>query len=101
MSKPSGAANYVLTPSSLEVKELASIKKKKATRMFSESELAFLAFAFIVTLGCLMLGGRRRDSPPVRRANKKKRKRVKCNHCSLNGQNKNKRPPEENDDDES
>ena len=69
--------------------------------MFSESELAFLAFVFIITLGCLMLGGRRRDSPPVRRPNKKKRKRVKCNHCSLNGQNKNKRPPEENDDDES
>ena len=69
--------------------------------MFSESELAFLAFAFIVTLGCLMLGGRRRDSLPVRRPNKKKRKRVKCNHCSLHGQNKNKRPPEENDDDES
>ena len=69
--------------------------------MFSESDLAFLAFVFTVTLGCLMLGGRRRDSHPVRRPNKKKRKRAKCNHCSLNGQNKNKRPPEENDDDES
>ena len=68
--------------------------------MFSESELAFLAFVFIVTLGCLMLGRRRRDCPPVRRPNKKKRKRVKRNHCTLSGQNKNKRPPEENDDDE-
>ena len=66
--------------------------------MFSESELAFLAFVFIVTLGCLMLG--RRRSPPVRRPKKSKRKRVKFNHCSLNGQDKNKRPPEENDDDE-
>ena len=69
--------------------------------MFSESELAFLASVFIVTLGCLMLGGRRTDSPPVRRPNKKKRKRVNCNHCSLNGNDKDKRPPEENDDDES
>ena len=69
--------------------------------MFSESELALLAFVFIVTLGCLILGRGRRDSPPVRRPNKKKQKRVKCNHYSLNGQNKNKRPPEENDDDES
>ena len=68
--------------------------------MFSESELAFLAFVFIVTLGCLMLERRRTDSPPVIRTNKKKRKRVKCNHCSLSGQNKNKRLPEENDDDE-
>ena len=69
--------------------------------MFSESELAFLAFVFIFTLGSLILGRRRRDSPPVRRPNKKKRKRVKCNHCSINGQNKKKRPREENDDDES
>ena len=69
--------------------------------MFSESELAFLAFVFIVTLGCFMLGRRRTDCPPVRRPKKKKCKRVKCNHCSLHGQNKNKRPPEENDDDES
>ena len=69
--------------------------------MFSESELAFLAFVFIATLGCFMLGRRRTDSPPVRRPNKKKRKRAKCNHCSLHDQNKNKRPPEENDDDES
>ena len=61
--------------------------------MFSDSELAFLAFVFIVTLGCLMLG--RRRSTPVRRPKKKKRKRVKCNHCSLS-----KRSPEENDDDE-
>ena len=69
--------------------------------MFSESELAFLAFVFIVTLGCFMLVRRRTDCPPVRRPKKKKRKRVKCNQCSLHGQNKNKRPPEENDDDES
>ena len=68
--------------------------------MFSESELAFLAFVFIITLGCLMLERRRTDSPPVIRTNKKKRKRVKCYHCSLSGQNKNKRLPEENDDDE-
>jgi len=68
--------------------------------MFSESELAFLAFVFIVTLGCFVLERRRTDSPPVRRPNKKKRKRVKCYHCSLSGQNKNKRPPEENDDHE-
>ena len=69
--------------------------------MFSESELAFLAFDFITTLGCFLLGRRRTDSPPVRRPNKKKRKRVKCNHCRLHDQNKNKRPAEENDDDES
>ena len=70
--------------------------------MFSESELAFLAFVFIASLGCFMLGRRRTDSPPVRSwPNKKERKRVKCNHCSLHSQNKNKRPPEENDDDES
>ena len=70
--------------------------------MFSESELVFLAFVFIVTLGCFMLGRRRRDSSPVlRRPNKKKRKRVNCNHCSLSGEDKDKRPPEENDDDES
>ena len=68
--------------------------------MFSESELAFLAFVFIITLGCLMLERRRTDSPPVIRTNKKKRKRVKCYHCSLSGQNKKKRLPEENDDDE-
>ena len=68
--------------------------------MFSESELAFLAFVFIVPLGCLMLERRRTDSPSVRRTNKKKRKRVKCYHWSLSGQNNNKRPPEENDDDE-
>ena len=55
---------------------------------------------FIFTLGCLILGRRRSDSPPVRRPNKRKRERVKCNHCSINGQDKNKRPPEENDDDE-
>ena len=72
-----------------------------ANLMFSESELVFLAFVFIVTLGCFMLGRRRRDSPPVRRPKKKKRKRVNCNHCSLNGKDKDKRPPEENDDDES
>ena len=57
--------------------------------MFSESELVFLAFVFIATLGCLMLGRRRTDSPPVRRPNKKKHKRVKCKHCCLNGWNKN------------
>ena len=68
--------------------------------MFSESELVFLAFVFIVTLGCFMLGRRRRDIPPVRKPNKKKRKRLNCNHCSLNSQNNSKRPPEENDDDE-
>ena len=56
---------------------------------------------FIITLDCLILGRIRSDSPPVRRPNKRKRKRVKCNHRSLNGQNKNKRPPEQNDDDES
>ena len=68
--------------------------------MFSKSDLAFLAFVLIVTLGCLMLERRRTDSPPVRRPNKKKRKRVKCYHCSLSGQNNNKRPPEESDDHE-
>ena len=78
------------------MKDLASIEDK----MFSAAELAFLAFVFIVTLGCLTIGRRRRDSPPVRRPNKKKRKRIKCKDYSLNGQNKNKRPPEENDDDE-
>ena len=83
--------------SSLEVKELASIEHK----MFSAAVLAFLAFVFIATLRCFMLGRRRRDSPPARRPNKKKRKRIKCTHCCLNGQNNNKRSPEENDDDES
>ena len=48
--------------------------------MFSESELAFV---FIVTLGCFMLERRRTDGPPVRRPNKKKRKRVKCYNCCL------------------
>ena len=38
-----------------------------------------MAFVFIVTLGCFMLGRRRTDCPPVRRPKKKKRKRVKCN----------------------
>ena len=55
---------------------------------------------FIITLGCLILGRRRSDSLPVRRPNKRKLKRVKCNHRSINGQDNNKRPPEENDDDE-
>ncbi|CAH3015697.1 unnamed protein product [Porites evermanni] len=56
--------------------------------MFSESELVFLAFVFIVTLGCFMLGRRRRDIPPVRRPNKKKRKRINCNPCFYQKQNK-------------
>ena len=43
--------------------------------MFSESDLAFLAFVFIVTLGCLMLG--RRRIPPVKIPRKKKRKKIK------------------------
>ena len=62
------------------MKELASLENKiYAKLMISESELVFLAFVFIVTLGCFMLGRRRRDIPPVGRPNKKKRKRINCN----------------------
>ncbi|CAH3180894.1 unnamed protein product, partial [Porites lobata] len=71
--------------------------------MFSESELVFLAFVFIVTLACFMLGRRRRDIPPVRRPNKKKRKRINCNltrYYCRDSQHKKRRRPEENDDDE-
>ena len=72
--------------------------------MFSESELAFLAFlAFvsfvIVFLGCIMLGRGRIDSSAGRRPDEKKIKRVTCYHCGDN-QNKKRRGPEENDDDE-
>ena len=70
------------------MKELASIENKISRLNVSESELAFLAFVFIATLGCFMLG-RRRHIPPVRRPNKKKHKRVNCNHCCLNSQDKN------------
>ena len=69
--------------------------------MFSESELAFLAFVsfVIVFLGCIMLGRGLIDSSAGRRPNEQKIKRATCYHCRDN-QNKKRRGPEENDDDE-
>ena len=69
--------------------------------MFSESELAFLAFVsfVIVFLGCIMLGRGRIDSSAGRRPDEKKIKRVTCYYCR-DSQHKKRRGPEENDDDE-
>ena len=69
--------------------------------MFSESELAFLAFVsfVIVFLGCIMLERGRIDSSAGRRPDEKKIKRVTCYYCRDN-QHKKRRGPEENDDDE-
>ena len=44
------------------MKKVTYIKNQIAEPNVSESELAFLAFLFIVTLGCLMVGGRQKDS---------------------------------------
>ena len=45
--------------------------------MFSESELVFLAFVFIATLGCFMLGRRRRDSPSSKKAKQEEKQTSK------------------------
>ena len=71
--------------------------------MFSESEsnLAFfLAFLFILTLGCLIrLGRRRRDNlTATENPNKTECERITCNHCPESDQDKKQQPPEENDD---
>ena len=69
--------------------------------MFSESNLAFfLAFLFILTLGCLIrLGRRRRDNlTATQHPYKIECERITCNHCPESDQDKKQRPPEENDD---
>ena len=69
--------------------------------MFSESNLAFfLAFLFILTLGCLIrLRRRRRDNlTATENPNKIECQRIPCNHCPESDQDKKQRPPEENDD---
>ena len=69
--------------------------------MFSESELAFLAFVsfVIVFLGRIMLVRGLIDSSAGRRPDEQKIKRVTCYYC-CDSQHKKRRGPEENDDDE-
>ena len=58
--------------------------------MFSEAEFVFLAFVFIVTMGCIMLD---------RKINSTAGKcQIKSCHHRVDDQNRNKRGPEENDD---
>ena len=75
------------------------LKWSEADEMFSEAELVFLAFVFIVTLGCIMLEGGRFNTTARRPTNKKRQRITKRRHC-LDVKNKIKRGPEEHDDEE-
>lgn len=69
--------------------------------MFFESELALLVFVSFFILGCILLRRKRRgdDYTAATTKNKEKLKRKIYPHSMIN-QRKNKRGPEENDDDE-
>lgn len=81
--------------------ELHSIENKEAEEMFSvDLAFAFMAFIFIFAFGCIMQERRTNNSAArTSKRNPRKRKRVTRRHC--NDQDKTRRGPEENSDDES